>query len=56
MEGILDIKPDWKKSPVALGRRSELDVSEFNKLDFVSNGKIEDVTLHLKYLLKLITL
>jgi len=48
MEGILDIKPDWKKSPVALGRRSELDVSEFNKLDFVSNGKIEDVTLHLR--------
>lgn len=40
MEGILNIKPDWKKSSIALGRRSELDVSEFNKLDFVSNGKI----------------
>ena len=34
------ISPDWKKLPVAIGRQSEIILPEFNKLDFVSKGKV----------------
>lgn len=40
MEQVSSFTPDWKKSPIALGRRSEIEISKFNKLDFVSSGKI----------------